>query len=114
MSVPGPDADHNGISNRIGVPRHVVRSRNSRRAYSVPGCAHEAAHKAIIAAIAQAHLQADETISVPTSDYLTARRLAEWWDDWKKRLRKVLLATTKTARQGLTKRYRQRLNRLYV
>ena len=27
MSVPGPAADHNGISIRIGVPRHVVRVR---------------------------------------------------------------------------------------
>jgi hypothetical protein len=65
-------------------------------------------------AIELAQLQADGTISVPNSDYATARRMADWWDTWKIRLRKVLLATTKTARQGLTKSYRQRLRGLYV
>ena len=106
LSVPGPAADHNGISIRIGVPRYVVRVRQPRHVYPVPGCANTAAHKAIVAAIKLAQLQADETLSVPPSDYITARRLAEWWDEWKIRLRKVLLATTKTARQGMTTSYR--------
>ena len=114
LSVPGPAADHNGISIRIGVPRYVVRVRKPRHVYPVPGCANTAAHKAIVAAIKLAQLQVDETLSVPPSDYITARRLAEWWDEWKIRLRKVLLATTKTARQGMTTSYRQRLRRLYV
>ena len=35
MSVPGLSADHNGISIRIGVPRHVVRIRNMRRVYPI-------------------------------------------------------------------------------
>ena len=49
-----------------------------------------------------------------SSDYRTAQRLADWWDEWKIGLRKVLLETTKTARQGLMCSYRQRLKRLYV
>ena len=81
MSVSGPSADHNGISIRIGVPRHVVRVRKPRRVFPVPGCARAAAHKSIIAAIKQAQLQSDETFSVPTSDDITARRLADWCDD---------------------------------
>ena len=68
MSVLGPAADHNGISIRIGVPRHVVRVRKPSRVYPVPGCAHAAAHKAIIAAIALAQLKADAAVSVPKSD----------------------------------------------
>ena len=75
MSVPGPDADHNGIIIKIGVPCHVVRVRMPRRVYPVLGCAHAAAHKSIIAVIALAHFQANATMSVPTSDYLTARSL---------------------------------------
>ena len=31
ISVPGPDADHNGISIRISVPRHVFLIRKPRR-----------------------------------------------------------------------------------
>ena len=77
MSVSGPAADHNGISIRIGMPRHVVRVRKPRRVYNVPGCAYAAAHKSIIAAIKQAQLQTDETISVLTSDHITARRLSD-------------------------------------
>uniref|UniRef100_M4BSU5 Uncharacterized protein n=1 Tax=Hyaloperonospora arabidopsidis (strain Emoy2) TaxID=559515 RepID=M4BSU5_HYAAE len=61
-----------------------------------------------------AQRQVDEISSVPTSDSLTARRLADWWDTWKIILRQILLATTKQARQGLTKSYRQSLHRLYV
>ncbi|TDH73981.1 uncharacterized protein CCR75_003321 [Bremia lactucae] len=68
----------------------------------------------ITATIELAQRQVDDTASVPTSDCLTARRLADWGDTWKIRLRKILLATTKQARQGLTKRYRQRLRRLYI
>ena len=61
-----------------------------------------------------AQRQVDDVSSVPTSDSLTARRLADRWDTWKIRIRQILLTTTKKARQGLTKRYRQRLHRLYV
>ena len=96
MSVPGPSDDYNGISIRIGVSRHVVRVRKPRRVYPVPGCAYADAHKEIIAAIELVQLQADVTMSVPTSDYITARILADWWDAWKIRLCEVLLATTKT------------------
>ena len=81
MSVPGPAADHNGIGIRIGVPRHVVRVRKSRRVYHVPGFAHAAAHKAIIAAIALAPLQADAIILIPTSDYITVRSLTNLRND---------------------------------
>ena len=102
MSVPSPDDDHDGISIRIGVPRHVVRVRKPRRVYHVPGCANAAALKAIIAAIALAQLQPDAIISVPTSDCTTARSLADWWEDWKIRICKALLDTTKPARQVLT------------
>ncbi|TDH70315.1 hypothetical protein CCR75_009217 [Bremia lactucae] len=105
LAVPGPAADHNGISIRIGVPRHLVSVRTPRRVYPIPGCAHAAAHKAIIAAIDLAQIQVAETLSVPPLDYITGRRLARLWDDWKIRLRKVLLTTTKFARQGLTKSY---------
>ena len=73
-----------------------------------------AAVSEITAAIAMAQRQVDDVSSVPTSDSLTARRLADRWDTWKIRLRQILLTTTKKARQGLTKRYRQRLHRLYV
>ena len=83
MSVLGPAADHNGISIRIGVPRHVVRVRRPSRVYPVPRCAHAAAHKAILPAIAVTQLQADAIISVPTSDYTIARSLADGWDDLK-------------------------------
>ena len=114
MAIPGPAAHHNGISIRIGVSRHVVFVRKPRCVYPVPSCAYAAANKAIYTDLALVKVQADAIISVPTSDYTTARRLADWWDDWKIRLRKVLLTTTKIARQGLTKRYRQRLHHLYV
>ena len=73
-----------------------------------------AAVSEITAAIAMAQRQVDDVSSVPTSDSLTARRLADRWDTWKIRIRQILLTTTKKARQGLTKRYRQRLHRLYV
>ena len=85
------------------MTRHVVRVRKPRRVYPVPGCAHAAAHKAIIAAIALAKLRAHAINYVPTSDDTTARRLADWWDVWKISLRKVILAATNTARQGLIK-----------
>ena len=88
--VTGPASDHKGISIRIGVPRHVVRVQKPRRVYPVPGCVHATTHKSIIAAIALAQLQADAIISVPTSDYITARSVADWWNDWKIRLRKFL------------------------
>ena len=61
-----------------------------------------------------AQRQVDEISSVPASEPLTSRGLADWWDTWKIRLRQILLATTKQARQGLTKSYRQRLHHLYV
>uniref|UniRef100_M4BIX7 Uncharacterized protein n=1 Tax=Hyaloperonospora arabidopsidis (strain Emoy2) TaxID=559515 RepID=M4BIX7_HYAAE len=61
-----------------------------------------------------AQRQVDEISSVPASESLTSRRLADWWDTWKIRLRQILLATTKQERQGLTKGYRQRLHHLYV
>ena len=61
-------------------------------------------------------LQYHENIQTLThlSDSRTAQRLADWWDACKIELRKSLLATTKTARQGLTRSYRQRLQRFYV
>ncbi|CAH0488121.1 unnamed protein product [Peronospora farinosa] len=65
-------------------------------------------------AIERAQITIDIFRSVPTSDYRTARQLAEWWDEWKIRLRKVFVATTKIARQSLTRSYRQRLKCLYV
>ena len=74
-SVPGHAADLEDISIRIGVPRHVVRVRKPRRVYPVPGLAHAAAHKAIMAVIALDHLQPDAISSVPTSDYTTVRSL---------------------------------------
>ena len=77
MSVPGTDADHNVISIRIGVPRHVVSVRKPRRVYPIPGRAHAAAHKPIIAAICLTQLQADAIISFPTSDYITVWILAD-------------------------------------
>uniref|UniRef100_M4B8S5 Uncharacterized protein n=1 Tax=Hyaloperonospora arabidopsidis (strain Emoy2) TaxID=559515 RepID=M4B8S5_HYAAE len=43
----------------------------------------------------------------------TVRRLAEWWDSWKMRLRISLLSPTKAARQRMTRSYKQRLRRLY-
>ena len=73
-----------------------------------------AAVSEITAAIAMAQRQVDDVSSVPTSDSLTARRLADRWDTWKIRLRQILLSTTKQSRQGLTKSYRQRLHSLYV
>ena len=61
-----------------------------------------------------AQIGVDKSSFIPSSDYRTAQRLADWWDEWKIGLRKVLLATTKTARQGLARSYVQRLKRLYV
>ena len=95
FSVPGPAADHNGIIVRIRAPRHVVHVWKPRRVYPVPGCAQAAAIGNITAAIELAQHQVDHTDSIPTSDYLTARILADWWDTWKLRLRKILLANTK-------------------
>ena len=97
ISVPGPAADCNGINVSIDVPSHVVRVRNPRRVYPVPGCLQSVAHKAIISPIELAHLQADATIIVPTSDYIMVRGLSDWCDDRKMRLRTVLLAATKCA-----------------
>ncbi|TDH71265.1 hypothetical protein CCR75_007914 [Bremia lactucae] len=75
--VPGPAADHNGISARIGVPRHIVRAQKPARVDPVPGCAQAATISKIIAAIELAQRQVDDTASVYTSDCLTARRLAD-------------------------------------
>ncbi|TDH70247.1 hypothetical protein CCR75_000195 [Bremia lactucae] len=69
FSVPGPAADHNGISVKIAEPRHVVRVRKLRRVYSVPGCAQAAAISKITAAIKLAQRQVDETASAPTPDF---------------------------------------------
>ena len=109
----GPLADHHGISIRIGAPRHIVRVRKPRRVYPVLGCAQATAISAIGAVIEIAQIEVDKSIFF-SSDYRTAQRLADWWDEWKIGLRKVLLETTKTARQGLMCSYRQRLKRLYV
>ncbi|CAI5717474.1 unnamed protein product [Peronospora effusa] len=114
LSVPGPAADHNGISIRIVAPLHVVRVRKPWHVYPVPGCAQAAATSAIFAAIERAQIKVDESSSVQTSDYRTARQLADWWDEWKINIRKVLVATTKISRQNLTRSYIQRLKRLYV
>ena len=113
MSVPGPSADHNGISIRIGAPRHIVRVRKPRRIYPVPGCAQATATRAIVAAIELAQIEVDKSSFITSSDYHTAQRLADWWDEWKIGLRKVLWATTKPARKGLTRSYRQQLKCLY-
>ena len=91
-----------------------MRVRKPRRIYPVPGCAQATATRAIVAAIELAQIEVDKSSFITSSDYHTAQRLADWWDEWKIGLRKVLLATTKTARQGLTRSYRQRLERLYV
>ena len=56
LSVPGPAADHNGISIRIGAPRHIVRVRKPRRVYPIPGCAQATATSAIVAAIERAQI----------------------------------------------------------
>uniref|UniRef100_M4C557 Endonuclease/exonuclease/phosphatase domain-containing protein n=1 Tax=Hyaloperonospora arabidopsidis (strain Emoy2) TaxID=559515 RepID=M4C557_HYAAE len=112
FSVPGPAADHNGIIVRIRAPRHVVHVWKPRRVYPVPECAQAVSIGNITAAIELAQQQGDHTDSIPTSDYLTARSLADWWDTWKLRLRKILLVATKQARQALSKSYRQRLRRL--
>ena len=85
------------------MPSYVVRVRKPRRVYPVPGCANVAVNKAIVAAFKLAQIQAYGTLSVSPSDFTTARRPAEWWDAWKIRLRKVLMATTNTARQGMKK-----------
>ena len=114
MSVPGPSADHNGISIQIGAPQHIVRVRKPRRVYPVPGCAQATATSAIPATIELAQIKVDESSFIPSSDFCTVQRLANWWDEWKIKLRKILLSTTKTARQGLTRSYSQRLKRLYV
>ena len=114
LSVPGPSADHNGISIRIGAPRYIVRVRKPRRVYPVPYCAQAAATSAIVAAIEIAQIEVDKSSSIPSSDSRSAQRLADGWDEWKIELRKVLLATTKTVRQGLTRSYRQKLKHLYV
>ena len=63
------------------MPRHVVCVRKPRHVYPASGCAHAAAHRLVIAAIKQAQLQADETISIPTLDHIRARRLADWCED---------------------------------
>ena len=112
--MPNPSADHNGISIRIGAPRHIVRVRKPRRIYPVPGCAQATATRAIVAAIELAQIEVDKSSFITSSDYHTAQRLADWWDEWKIGLRKVLLATTKTARKGLTRSYVQRMKRLFV
>ncbi|CAI5703594.1 unnamed protein product [Peronospora effusa] len=87
LAVDKPVLDLIGDNIRIVAPRHVVRVRKTRHVYSIPGCAQAAA---------------------------TTRQLADWWDEWKIRLRKVLVENTKIARQSLTRSYRLRLKRLYV
>ena len=74
LSVPGPLADHNGISIRIGAPRHIVRVRKPRRIYPVPGCAQATATSAIVATIEMTQIEADKSSSIPSSDYRTAQR----------------------------------------
>ena len=114
MSEPGPSADHNGSSIRIGAPQHIVRVHKPRRAYPVPSCTQATAISAIFATIEPAQIEVDKSSSIPSSDSRMDQRLADWSDEWKIGLRKVLLETTKTARQGLMCSYRQRLKRLYV
>ena len=58
--------------------------------------------------------QVDQIYFCPNVGLSNSPRLADWWDTWKIRLRQILLATTKQARQGLTKSYRRRLHHLYV
>ena len=83
LSVPGPLADHNGISIRIGAPRHILRVRKPRRIYPVPGCAQATATRAIAEAIELAQIEVDRSSFITSSDYHTAKRLADWWDEWK-------------------------------
>ncbi|CAI5702020.1 unnamed protein product [Peronospora effusa] len=95
LSVPGPEADHNGISIRIVAPRHVLRVRKPRHVYPVPGCAQAAAISSILAAIERAQIKNDESV-------LFRRRTIVRPDNWP------------TARQSLTRSCRQRLKLLYV
>ena len=81
LSVPGPAADHNGISIRIGAPRQIVLIRKPRQVYSVPGCAQATATNAILAAIEITQIEVDKSSSITSSDYRTAQHLADWWDE---------------------------------
>ena len=99
MYISGPVADHNGISLRIRAPRHIVRVRKPRRVFPVPRFAQAIAISTILAAIELEHFEVDKSSSIPSSSSRTAQRLADWWDEWKIGLGKVLLATTITARK---------------
>ena len=114
MSVSGPLDGHNGIRIRIGAPRTVLRVCTPKRVYSVPGGAQEIANSKNIAAIALAQLKVDSTTSKPTSNYRSARLMADSWDKWTINPPKVLLAEPKNARQSLTRSYRQLLSRIYA
>ena len=78
---------------------HLVRIRKPWRVYPIPGCTQVATISEITAAIAMAQRQVDGAASVPTSHPLTARRLADWWDTRKIRIRQILPVTNKKARQ---------------
>ena len=114
MFLSGPAADRNRISFRIGAPQHTLRGRKPGQIDPFPGCAQATATSAILAAINLAQIEADRFSSNLSSDSRAAQRLAKWWDGWKTGLRKVLLETTKTSHQGLTRSYRQRMKCLYV
>ena len=60
LSVPGPEADHNGTSKLMGALGHVMRVRKPRRVYTVSGCTQTIAISAILAVIELAHIEAYE------------------------------------------------------
>ena len=80
QSVPGPAADHNGVTIRLGSPSWTVRVRQPRRVYPVPDCSKEAAQRHV-------HIDFDISRCVVTGacsstsvGFQSAHNLAEWWD----------------------------------
>ena len=76
--MPGPAADHNGITIRIGTLRQIVSVHKPQRVYPVSGCAKFAANRTIITALETAQIVVEYATSISTASYDTARRLAEW------------------------------------
>ena len=108
-SVPGPHSDYNGVTIRLDVPHSTVRVRPPRRLYPVPESAKANVKPVILAALDMTRHQIEEAHLEDLEEVSIARRLADWWDSWKTRIRISLLSATKAARQRMTRSYKQSL-----
>ena len=101
LSVPGPLADHNGVTERIGAPSQTVTVRKLRRVHPGSSCAEQSVRQHVERALDDAHLFVECTAANDFSDKSTAQLLASWWYRWKLELRKDILAETRRVKRSM-------------